>query len=165
MKNSTKIVLVTLAAIVLVSTVAVLRPRVVHATSYTVNPTGARTPVTVYCVPEPTDHSNVAICSILNTSGAEIVIQTVSFTVNTTGPNTPVLEQVNTVNNEFLGIWLGESITFRALVSGGYYATTSSQTTLYSDPGTNISCIVTLDHHSDFANQQCTLVGYYVPTT
>lgn len=82
MKNSTKIVLVALAAILLVSTVAVLAPRATHANTtrppITFSPTAERTPWVTGCLLQWA--SPGPFCNTPPTpAGHEVVIQSLSF--------------------------------------------------------------------------------------
>ncbi|MGO8734794.1 MAG: hypothetical protein ACLQVM_18615 [Terriglobia bacterium] len=82
MKNSTKMVLVALAAIVLLSTVAILTPRATHvlaAGPTTITYNMPRNPWTSYCAP-PAAPPNIyyTSCTITAPSGGELVIQMIS---------------------------------------------------------------------------------------
>jgi hypothetical protein len=163
MKNLTRIVLIALAAAVLVSTVAVLTRRAVHATSYTVDPTGLRTPWTANCALVSSDDSVVASCSVTAPKGAELVIQTVSFSVITTTPSTVLMESVVSTAHAGTDLWIGQTVSTADRVAGLYRSFNNASTTLYADPGTSVTCNLEEDTHVDFSSQQaCYLSGYYV---
>jgi hypothetical protein len=151
MKNLTKAVLVVLAAVVLVSTVAVLTPRAVHAlTAQLVQNVDSppRNPWTGTCSISYTNYGS-SVCYIATPPGYEVTIQTVTFsgtsslryeqvtlTLTTTTAGQSVNPAWNNQIDHVIAQFLGPGIT--------QYAS-SLQTTLYADPSSQIEFYLTSD--------------------
>jgi archaellin len=168
MKNSTKMVLVALAAIVLVSTVAILTPRATHvlaAGPTTITYNMPRKPWTSYCAP-PAAPPNIyyTSCTITAPSGGELVIQMISGYQIAPVP-TRLQAQVSTQ----VAPAIGPTINWFTMLSpvdiqGSDYYYWSYPVTLYADPGTTIT--VTLvnqnGHPLTTLNARVAMTGYYV---
>jgi hypothetical protein len=168
MKNSTKIVLAALAAIVLVSTFAFLTRRRTHALAAGPVPipyNGARYPWTSYCAPlSPSPATYNASCTFTAPSGGELVIQMISGYQIAPVP-TRLQAQVSTQ----VAPAIGPTINWFTMLSpvdiqGSDYYYWSYPVTLYADPGTTIT--VTLvnqnGHPITTLNARVTMTGYYV---
>jgi hypothetical protein len=142
MKNLTKIVFLPLAAIVLVSIVAVLTPRVVRAVTATLvqsvdNP--PRNAWTSSCV-LPNTPENVNTCSIVPPAGQVVTIQTVSFQGTAINHAHIVLFLQTQLNNQE-AYWFRQ---FDSVVTSPYGSfpagvtqfASSAALTLYSNPPT-----------------------------
>jgi hypothetical protein len=154
MKNFRKIVFAVLAAIVLVSTVAVLTPRAVHALAAQLVQdvdSPPRNPWTASCATANTT-TNVAYCIISAVPGYEITVQTVTVQGYTSELHEHVILQLVTTtggNYEFWNNQLGYVITQPEqlpLELPGYTGTnqhnyvSTQPVTLYVDP-TNPSTV------------------------
>ena len=162
MKNSTKIVLVALAAIVLVSTVAVLTLRGTHvlATTYVqpISPTALRTPWSATCTPQ-TAGPGYSKCTIPAPANAALVIQSISA-LNTHAHNTRVMLVVTTMGGNTLMPWC--ITTAPVHTSPGYYTYCWSELVmLYADPGSTITVNAYHENTPPYL-PQITLVGYFV---
>jgi hypothetical protein len=161
MKNSAKIALVALAAIVLVSTVAVLTPRATHASAtpapIIILADAARIPWVTSCDATPASSSGYASCTTSAIpAGHEFVIQTV--TIDTS------YETVNT-NDVTPMVWMpralttggGQSMVWEAQIPNPiteWYdqpnhiafaiLNLTTNTTIYADPGTSIDCSMSI---------------------
>ena len=148
MKKSTKIVLVALAAILLVSTVAVLAPRATHANTtpqpITFSPTADRIPWVTACGPKLVPDGLFCVTPP-TPAGYEVVIQSLSFMacdpeINlASGITQPLLfPRLNTTTGgNPNAIWVTTLVP--PLLSGNYYsAQFTFQTNIYVDPDTNI---------------------------
>ena len=165
MKNSTKIVLVGLAAIVLVSTFAVLTPRttdVLASGPVSIPYNSTRTPWTSYCAP-PAAPPNIyyTSCTITAPSGGELVIQLISgFQI---APD-PTLLTVGVATNLTAPVASWTTMLAPVDIQGNDYYYWSYPVTLYANPGTTIT--VTLvnqnGHPLTTLNARVALTGYYV---
>jgi hypothetical protein len=179
MKNLTKVLLVVVSAIVFVSTVGVLTPRIVKAVSATL----------VQNIDSPARNAYLASCyietGVPNTSCAfttprqkEVVIQTVSFTGATNVSVTTLDLTVTTTVGGQPAYWTVE-IPKSALNSAPYmpgapfpsissYYLSGTSTTLYADPTpvpgfNNITVNINADHQGfDRVAGWVTLAGYAV---
>jgi len=167
MKNLTRIVLVALAAIGLVLTVAVLSPRRTRASApMTVDPTSPRTPWSGSCSLIPSSATPAAAsCIITNVpTNAELVIESEVFNAQTPEPDTIESFSVNSteagVGTE---VWYGSTASTPSLVDGLYVIRLTTAIPFYADPGTNIQCGAIAPHHAAFTVPPAiTLTGYYV---
>jgi hypothetical protein len=160
MKNSTKIVLVALAAIVLVSTVAVLTLRGTHvlAASYAIPPTALRTPWSATCTPQ-TAGPGYSQCTITAPANAALVIQTISA-FNMHAHNTRVMLVVVTMGGNTPMPWY--ITTAPVHTSPGFYTYCWSElVTLYADPGSTITVSAYHENNPPYL-PQITLAGYFV---
>jgi hypothetical protein len=170
MKNSTKIVLVALAAIALVSTVAVLIPRATHvlAATTTLSATSPRTPWANYCAPiEGVLETYVASCTITAPSGGELVIQMISgfqfapLASHLTAQVLTVVRGSPTAIN--WTTWLARPV----VINGHDLYDWSYPITLYADPGSTITVQLVNQTTQPLpltsSNARITMVGYYVP--
>jgi len=176
MKNSIKIVLVALAAIVLVSTVAVLTPRTIRAktsTTVTISPTADRIPWASTCVlPTPNSGAVNTTCQTATVpAGYEFVVQSVTFDANEildlNLPLTPVwVPRVETTGGGSSMRWTTQVPDVIGLPSPTdfYGFDISSPTALYADPGTTPTCLLlTYDaNYGGTGGASCTLSGYLV---
>jgi hypothetical protein len=179
MKNLTKILLLVVSAIVVVSTAGVLTPRVVKAVTATLVQnvdSPARNAYLASCY-IASGYSNTS-CAFTTPAGKEVVIQTVSFTGATNVSITTLdLTVVTTINGQ-PAYWTVE-IPKSALDSAPYvpgaplptissYYLSGSSTTLYADPTAapgfnNITVNINADHQGfDRVAGWVTLAGYAV---
>lgn len=148
MKNSTKIVLVALAAIVLVTTVAVLAPRAVHAVAVVATlvedvDSPARHPWAATCSGALVENYYAQRCTVAVPAGYEYVIQTISISGPPYAtPSPPIYAYVSTSVGGVTAWWQGISPTEALFQYEASYfiAEWTASTTLYADPGTSIAC-------------------------
>jgi len=165
MKNSTKIILVALAAIVLVSTFGVLTRRTTHvlaAGPTTITYNTPRNPWASYCAP-PAAAPNIyyTSCTIVAPSGGELVIQLISgFQI---APD-PTLLTVGVTTNLTAPVPSWTTMLAPVDIQGNDYYYWSYPVTLYANPGTTITVnLVNQNGHPlTTLNSRVTLVGYYV---
>jgi hypothetical protein len=179
MKNLTKVLLVVVSAVVLVSTVGVLTPRVVRAVTATlvqnVDSPGRNAWTETCSFIEPTPH---AACYFTTPAGKEIVIQTVSFRGASDTSIDSVVLTLNIASGQIFSTWSNEihktilnvppEINLPLPSDSNYYLSGSS-TTLYVNPpvtpqAINITAYVNTASPRS-ANQlygYVTLVGYTV---
>jgi hypothetical protein len=164
MKNLTRIVLVTLAAAVLVSTVAVLTRRAVHARGDDIPADYPRQPWVGSCNTEEIDAGTYR-CDITAPTDGVLVIQTVGFQSGLSAPSLAVALQVYTSFGSQTPFWTTLATSSPEEVEGPIYLLNiTSSTTLYADPGTTIKCIEHLPPGDLIGSIQVfQLVGYYVP--
>ena len=166
MKNSIRIVLVALVAIVLVLTVAVLSPRHTRALGpLSVNPTSPRPPWNGSCVltPKPFLASESTSCQIITPADGELVVQSEVFLAETTGPSE--IEQAQCVAGEggtATTVWSVSAKSTPTLIGGGYTIFLTSADPFFADPATAITCYSYVHHASEFLSQKVILQGYYV---
>jgi len=171
MKNSTKVVLVALAATGLVITVAVLRPRGVHALPTAVNPTSPRTPWSGSCTTSPTFEPLVATCNITTVpADAELVVTNISFSDTTSTPSATVCGFLYTTSGGLTDVdpWMNCSESTREMIpfsssAGQFGVFLTTPATFYVDPGAVIHFVVEAHHQANLVGT-VTVFGYYVET-
>jgi len=169
MKNLTKIVLTALTAIVLVSGVAVLTPRAVHAVVATFVrdvDNGARHPWSSTCSSSAYSSTARAQCSIVIPAGEEVVIQQAyvedtSDTANKVASNTITLTTGG--NPNWAQLYLAADVTRTDLVIQSAFAGQITST-LYADPGSTVTVYVSTANANPVAGLgvMLTLSGYTV---
>jgi hypothetical protein len=173
MKNSTKIVLVALAAIVLVSAVLVVIAPAVHAGSATpvLSEPYPRYPWAASCTPisPGTPLAYTLSCTVEVPPRYEVVIQTISITgPSLANPYPPILGSVTTTTGGQSALWQGSPPTGPLPLVGGSIAEWSASTTLYGDPGTLITCTLVFPGYTFTAGKDyeasCNLSGYSIRT-
>ena len=167
MKNSTKIVLVALAAIMLVSTVAVLTRRATHVLAsgpVSIPYNSTRTPWTSYCAP-PAAPPNIyyTSCTMTAPSGGELVIQMISGLQITPAP-TRLQARVDTSLGVLVWTTLLAPVNLPGVGSNNDYYFWSYPVSLYADPGTTITVTLVNENGRPLTTLEArvTLVGYYV---
>jgi hypothetical protein len=163
MKNSTKILLLALAAIVLVSTVAVLIPRAARAhegeSTLVIADGYPRYPWVFSCQPNASGLNTVE-CGTNAPAGAALVIQNVSISAILSAPGAPVFIQVSTTVNGSPNVYNTTATPPATLVQ----LWASTPLTIYADPkaSINILAVVPSSTFATSSDVAIFLEGYYV---
>lgn len=162
MKAIAKLGYLAAACALLVTTLAIVGPRAVHAVVATLvrdTDNAARHPWTGAC--SPTAAGQLISCTIAVPSGEEVVIQQVNLQGNADPRTTTVVGGVLATGGGNPEVWSsspGPDLGF--LQPANAYFNVTGAAAMYADPGSNITCQFL--SKTNITTATCFIAGYYV---